>query len=72
MMEMKKKYLGFKLPEHNDQALPQSLDVQSFLGLFILIGTLTIVAIIWSEISLRRVNNQIQPITAKKEMIFLN
>ncbi|KAK1418392.1 hypothetical protein QVD17_27536 [Tagetes erecta] len=61
MMEMKKKYLGFRIPDgpQPNQALPQSLDVQSFFGLFIFIGTLTIAAVICSEISLRRLNSKI-------------
>ncbi|KAI3725110.1 hypothetical protein L1987_64885 [Smallanthus sonchifolius] len=65
MMEMKKKYLGFRVPDgsQSNQAPPQSLDVQSFIGLFIFIGTLTIAAIICSEISLRHVNSKIQPIS---------
>ncbi|GJV61880.1 extracellular solute-binding protein 3 [Tanacetum coccineum] len=43
MMDMKKKYLGFSThnkPQPN-QPLPQSLDVQSFIGLFIFMGIVT-------------------------------
>ncbi|XP_024964403.1 glutamate receptor 3.1-like [Cynara cardunculus var. scolymus] len=66
MMEMKTKYLGFSTLDKSqqNQALPQSLDVQSFIGLFIFMGSVTIVAVIWSEISLRRRNNKILPLTS--------
>ncbi|KAJ0752242.1 putative solute-binding protein family 3/ domain of MltF [Helianthus annuus] len=68
MMEMKKKYLGFRVPDgsQRNQAIPQSLDVETFIGLFIFIGTLTIAAIISSEISLRRINSKILPISIEK------
>ncbi|XP_076889163.1 glutamate receptor 3.1-like [Bidens hawaiensis] len=68
MMEMKKKYLGFRFPDGSqpNQAFPQSLDIQSFIGLFISIVTLTIVAIICSEVSLMRANNKILPISNEK------
>lgn len=64
MMDMKKKYLGFRVPDGSqpNQALPQSLDVKSFFGLFIFIGTLTIAAVICSEITLRRLNNKTHPL----------
>lgn len=54
MMDMKKKYLGFSAPDKSqpNRTLPQSLDVQSFLGFFILMGIVTIAAIISSEIYL--------------------
>ncbi|KAI3701662.1 hypothetical protein L6452_26901 [Arctium lappa] len=64
MMEMKKKYLGFSTPEQPNQALPQSLDVESFIGLFIFVGSVTIAAIISSEISITRRNNKILPVTS--------
>lgn len=54
MMEMKRKYLGFSPPDKSqpNRTLPQSLDVQSFLGFFIFMGIVTIAAIISSEIFL--------------------
>ncbi|GJX22366.1 extracellular solute-binding protein 3 [Tanacetum coccineum] len=44
MMDMKKKYLGFPMLDHSqpNQPLPQSLDVRSFIGLFIFMGTVVI------------------------------
>ncbi|KAL8209421.1 hypothetical protein R6Q57_006153 [Mikania cordata] len=59
MMEMKKVYLGFRVPDGSqpNEPLPQSLDVQSFIGLFVFVVTLAVVAIIHSEISIRRTNN---------------
>ncbi|KAJ0710348.1 putative solute-binding protein family 3/ domain of MltF [Helianthus annuus] len=68
MMKMKEKYLGFRIPDGSQptEALPQSLDIQSFFALFMLIGTLTIVAIIYSEISHRGVNNKILPVSTEK------
>ncbi|KAI3709160.1 hypothetical protein L2E82_38919 [Cichorium intybus] len=64
MMELKKKYLSFSTPDtsQNNQALPQSLDVQSFIGLFIIMGTVTVAAIISSEISLMRRNTKVLPV----------
>ncbi|KAI3827591.1 hypothetical protein L1987_01669 [Smallanthus sonchifolius] len=71
MMQMKKKYLGFGVPDglQPDQALPQSLDVHSFIGLFIFTGLLTIAAIISSEISIRRGNNKILPTSTDNILI---
>ncbi|GJY06900.1 extracellular solute-binding protein 3 [Tanacetum coccineum] len=68
MMDMKKKYLGFSPPDNSqpNQPLPQSLDVQSFIGLFIFIGTVAMAAIILSEISLRRENKKVLPISAEE------
>ncbi|GJU30254.1 extracellular solute-binding protein 3 [Tanacetum coccineum] len=68
MMDMKKKYLRFSPPDNSqpNQPLPQSLDVQSFIGLFIFIGTVAIAAIILSEISLRRENKKVLPISAEE------
>ncbi|XP_071729652.1 glutamate receptor 2.8-like [Rutidosis leptorrhynchoides] len=65
MMNMKKKYLGFRAPDESqpNQALPQSLDIQSFIGLFILMGTGAIAAIICSEISIRQANKKILPVS---------
>ncbi|XP_071729651.1 glutamate receptor 2.8-like [Rutidosis leptorrhynchoides] len=65
MMDMMKKYLGFRAPNESltDQTLPQSLDIQSFIGLFIFMGTTAIAAIICSEISLWRANKKILPET---------
>nr|GEW15777.1 extracellular solute-binding protein, family 3 [Tanacetum cinerariifolium] len=62
MMEMKRNYLGFSTSDHkkqHTQALPQSLDVKSFIGLFVLMAIITIVAIISSEISLMHKNNKV-------------
>ncbi|XP_071729654.1 glutamate receptor 2.5-like [Rutidosis leptorrhynchoides] len=63
LMEMKKKYLGFHAPDESqpNQTLPKSLDIQSFIGLFILMGTASIAAIMCSEISLRRANKKVLP-----------
>ena len=68
MMKMKEKYLGFKPPDNSqpNQPLPQSLDVQSFIGLFIFIGSVAIAAIILSEISLRRENKKVLPISVEE------
>ncbi|PWA57978.1 Extracellular solute-binding protein, family 3 [Artemisia annua] len=68
MMKMKEKYLGFHPPDNSqpNQPLPQSLDVQSFIGLFIFIGTVAIAAIILSEISLRRENKKVLPISVEE------
>ncbi|GKD49372.1 hypothetical protein Tco_1278348 [Tanacetum coccineum] len=62
MMEMKRNYLGFSTADHkkqHTQALPQSLDVKSFIGLFVLMAIIIIVAIISSEFSLMRRNNKL-------------
>ncbi|KAI3701659.1 hypothetical protein L6452_26898 [Arctium lappa] len=63
MMKMMEKYLGFSTVDKSqaNQPLPQSLDVQSFIGLFIFIGGVTIAAIIFSEISFLCGNNKIIP-----------
>ncbi|KAK9055210.1 hypothetical protein SSX86_026292 [Deinandra increscens subsp. villosa] len=57
MAHMKKKY-KFKTPvittDAADLSVPQSLDVHSFLFLFLFMGFSTVIAIIISEISLRR------------------
>ena len=61
MMEMKRNYLGFSTSDHKKQhiqALPQSLDVEISIVLFVLMEIITIVAIISSEISLMRRNNK--------------
>ncbi|PWA46654.1 Extracellular solute-binding protein, family 3 [Artemisia annua] len=61
MMEMKKKYLGFSThnkPQPN-QPLPQSLDVQSFIVLFIFMGIVTLGAIVSSELSLLRGHSKV-------------
>ncbi|KAJ0752246.1 putative solute-binding protein family 3/ domain of MltF [Helianthus annuus] len=67
MMIMKEKYFGFDVPNgsQSKQALPQSLDIHSFIGLFIFTGILTIVAIILSESSIRRTKNKILPISTE-------
>ncbi|GKD78712.1 extracellular solute-binding protein 3, partial [Tanacetum coccineum] len=54
MMDMKTKYLGFSNKPQPNQPLPQSLDVQSFIGLFIFMGIVTLGAIASSEHSLLR------------------
>ncbi|KAI3754588.1 hypothetical protein L1987_54375 [Smallanthus sonchifolius] len=61
MTEMKRKYLGFATTDISqpNQALPQSIDVQCFIGLFILMGVVTLTAITVSEISFMRRNNKI-------------
>ncbi|KAJ9550908.1 hypothetical protein OSB04_014953 [Centaurea solstitialis] len=61
MMEMKKRYFGLSTPDksQSNEDLPRSLDVQSFIGLFIFTGCVAIAAILLSEISLRRRNNKI-------------
>ena len=61
MMEMKQKYLGFSTrnkPQPN-QPLPQSLDVQSFIVLFIFMGIVTLGAIVSSELSLLRGHSKV-------------
>ncbi|KAJ9550910.1 hypothetical protein OSB04_014955 [Centaurea solstitialis] len=65
MMKMMEKYLGYSSTDKSqpNQPLPQSLDVQSFLGLFIFMGSVTIVAIISSEISLLYGNKKILPVS---------
>nr|XP_043629782.1 glutamate receptor 2.8-like [Erigeron canadensis] len=62
MIDMKKKYLGISTPDESqpNSDLPQSLDVQSFLGLLIFIGIVMIVAIIASEISHFKGNKKVQ------------
>lgn len=62
MMDMMKKYLGFSTPDkvQPNQALPQSLDVQSFIGLFVIMGIVTLAAIVFSEISLTCKNRKVQ------------
>ncbi|KAI3709158.1 hypothetical protein L2E82_38917 [Cichorium intybus] len=64
MMDMKKKYLGFSTDDKSqpNQARPQSLDVQSFIGLFIFMGTVIIAAIVSSEISIMRRNRKVLPV----------
>ncbi|XP_071726888.1 glutamate receptor 2.8-like [Rutidosis leptorrhynchoides] len=61
MMDMKKKYLGFHAPDESqpNQDLPQSLDIQSFIGLFIFMGSVAIAAVVCSEISIRRANKKV-------------
>ncbi|KAM0031267.1 putative solute-binding protein family 3/ domain of MltF [Helianthus debilis subsp. tardiflorus] len=67
MMKMKEKYFRFDVPNgsQSNQALPQSLDIHSFIGLFIFTGILTIVAIILSESSIMSTStkNKILPIS---------
>ena len=61
MMDMKKKYLGFSTldkPQPN-QPLPQSLDVQSFIALFIFLGIVTLGASVSSELSLLRGHSKV-------------
>nr|XP_043627700.1 glutamate receptor 2.8-like [Erigeron canadensis] len=62
MMEMKRRYLGISALDKSqpNRALPQSLDVQSFIGLFIFMGIVMIGSIIASEISLFERNNKVQ------------
>ncbi|KAL4564254.1 hypothetical protein LXL04_028312 [Taraxacum kok-saghyz] len=64
MTQMKQKYLGIYTTDKTqpNQAQPQSLGVQSFTGLFVLMGTVIIAAIISSEISLMRENRKVIPI----------
>ncbi|PWA49548.1 Extracellular solute-binding protein, family 3 [Artemisia annua] len=55
MMDMKKKYLGFSSTLNKPQpnhSLRQSLDVKSFIGLFIFMGIVILSAIVSSELSL--------------------
>ncbi|GJZ76945.1 hypothetical protein Tco_0641617 [Tanacetum coccineum] len=61
MMDIKRKYLGFSASDKSqpNRTLPQSLDVQSFLGFFIFMGIVTIAAIISSEIFLLHGNNKV-------------
>nr|GEW58164.1 extracellular solute-binding protein, family 3 [Tanacetum cinerariifolium] len=61
MMDMKRKYLGISAFDKSqpNRTLPQSLDVQSFLGFFIFMGIVTIAAIISSEIFLLYGNNKV-------------
>ena len=58
------KYLGFSTADKSQpsQPLPQSLDVQSFIGLFVFMASVTIAAIISSEISLMRGNKKVVPL----------
>ncbi|GKB90434.1 extracellular solute-binding protein 3 [Tanacetum coccineum] len=60
MMKMKKRYLGFSIPDtsQSDQTFPQ-IDVQSFMGLFIFMAIVIIAAILWSEISIKRKKNKV-------------
>nr|XP_043627328.1 glutamate receptor 2.8-like [Erigeron canadensis] len=62
VMEMKRKYLGLSALDKSqpNRALPQSLDVQSFIGLFIFMGIVMIGSIIASEIFLLERNNKVQ------------
>ncbi|PWA48632.1 Extracellular solute-binding protein, family 3 [Artemisia annua] len=69
MTEMKKKYLGYKLLNvisQPDQAHPQSLDVQSFTGLFVFMGIVITAAITSSEIAIRQRKNKIHVEKKKK------
>ncbi|KVI01356.1 Extracellular solute-binding protein, family 3 [Cynara cardunculus var. scolymus] len=67
MMELIEKYdLGFATADKSqpNQPHPQSLDVQSFIGLFIFMSSVTIAAIIWSEISLMYGNSKVAPLAS--------
>ncbi|GKC62131.1 extracellular solute-binding protein 3 [Tanacetum coccineum] len=68
MTEMKKKYLGLHDPviSQPNQAHPQSLDVQSFTGIFVFMGIVIIAAIISSEIAIRQRKNKIHVEKKKK------
>ncbi|PWA61435.1 Extracellular solute-binding protein, family 3 [Artemisia annua] len=68
MTEMKKKYLGLSDPviSQPDQAHPQSLDVQSFTGLFVFMGIVITAAITTSEIAIRQRKNKIHVEKKKK------
>ncbi|KVI01357.1 Extracellular solute-binding protein, family 3 [Cynara cardunculus var. scolymus] len=65
VMKLMEKYLGIYTAYKSEpnQPLPKSLGVQSFLGLFIFIGSVTLAAIILSEISLWSRNNKTIPIS---------
>ncbi|GJR85135.1 hypothetical protein Tco_0209146 [Tanacetum coccineum] len=65
---MKKKYLGLHDPviSQPNQAHPQSLDVQSFTGIFVFMGIVIIAAIISSEIAIRQRKNKIHVEKKKK------
>ena len=70
MMDMKREYLGFSDPvtsSHLDQALPQSLDVQSFIGLFVFMGVVIIAAIVSSEVAIMRRKSKINVEKKQKE-----
>ncbi|XP_023731800.1 glutamate receptor 3.1 isoform X1 [Lactuca sativa] len=69
MMKMKEKYLGFSPADKSqpNQAPPQSLDVQSFIGLFIFMGIVIIAAIVTSEISIMRRNKKVLPVTSSSD-----
>ncbi|GJR85134.1 extracellular solute-binding protein 3 [Tanacetum coccineum] len=70
VMEMKKKYLGLSdLSTHSEpnQAHPQSLDVQSFTGLFVFMGIVIIAAIVSSEIAIMQRKNKINVEKKQKE-----
>ncbi|KAI3701660.1 hypothetical protein L6452_26899 [Arctium lappa] len=72
MMEMIEKYdLGTADKSQPNQPHPQSLDVQSFICLFIFMGSVTIAAIIWSEISIMHGNNKIVPLTSTVDSMHL-
>lgn len=70
MMEMKKKYLGFSTNDTSqpNQTPPQSLDVQSFIGLFIFMGTIIVGAIITSEVSIMRRNKKVHPVKSSTDL----
>ncbi|KAI3701658.1 hypothetical protein L6452_26897 [Arctium lappa] len=73
MLELMERYLGFSTADKSEsnQPLPQSLDVQSFIGLFIFMAGVTIAAVISSEISLMRGNKKIVPLISTVDSIHL-
>ncbi|KAK1420910.1 hypothetical protein QVD17_22875 [Tagetes erecta] len=66
MTDMKKYYFGTEIPAPSqpDDSFPQSLDVHSFLLLFIFMVLATITAVIFSEITLMRAPARIFPETS--------